>query len=67
MKFLIRNKYFLATIPWCTHMAGEGFQLGLNAKNEHLGYHGSWQLSLSTQPLLKNKYNLSNKWEQLTV
>ena len=32
MKFLIRNKYFLATIPWCTHMAGEGFQLGLNAK-----------------------------------
>ena len=48
-------------------MAGEGFQLGLNAKNEHLGYHGSWQLSLNTQPLLKNKYNLSNKWEQLTV
>ena len=47
-------------------MAGEGFQLGLNAKNEHLGYHGSWQLSLSTQPLLKNKYNLSNKWQQLT-
>ena len=44
-------------VKLCAHMAGEGFQLVLNAKNPkfvRLGMVGSWQVSLNTQPLSRN-------------
>ena len=44
-------------VKLCAHMAGEGFQLVLNAKKSKIlsvGMVGSWQVSLNTQPLSKN-------------